>query len=117
MKLTSQKPFALTQRLRLKSLRWSLPFRMGWGKSLRIPAHDVCPSDEPLPAVRVSRPRIHGLGLMEKIKAIGAVPSMGDYEKRKLAIFNQLNFFQLLTGILVPIAGISQQHKLPALVW
>jgi len=106
MKLTSQKPFALPQRLRLKSLRWSLPFRVNWGKSLRIPAR------------RPSRPRIHGLmDLMEKIKAIGAVPSMGDYEKRKLAIFNQLNFFQLLTGILVPIAGISQNHKLPALVW
>ena len=103
MKLTSQKPFVLSQRLRLKSLRWSLPFRTNWAKYLRIPAF--------------SRPRIHGLlVLMEKIKAIGAVPSMGDYEKRKLAIFNQLNFFQLLTGILVPIAGISQQH-LPTLVW
>jgi len=105
MKLTSQKPFALPHRLKLKSLRWPLLFRTNWGKTLRIPVG------------KVSRPRIHGpLGLMEKIKAIGAVPSMGDYEKRKLAIFNQLNFFQLLTGILVPIAGISQRH-LPALVW
>ncbi|HEY4209565.1 MAG TPA: HAMP domain-containing sensor histidine kinase [Puia sp.] len=75
------------------------------GKSLRIPKG------------KLSRPRIHGvLGVIEKIKAIGAIPSMDDYEKRKLAIFNQLNFFQLLTGILVPIAGISH-HNLPASVW
>ena len=104
MKLTSQKPFALPHRLKLP--RWSLPFRTNWGKYLRIPVS------------KVSRPRINGLlGLMKKVRAIGVIPTMGDYEKRKLAIFNQLNFFQLLTGILVPVAGISQNHKLPAMIW
>lgn len=42
---------------------------------------------------------------------------MGDYERRKLRIFNQLNFFQLLTGILVPALGLVQHYNLPSLVW
>ena len=42
---------------------------------------------------------------------------MGDYEKRKLRIFNLLNFFQLLTGILVPALGLVQNYNLPSLVW
>ena len=42
---------------------------------------------------------------------------MDDYEKRKLGIFNQLNFFQLLTGIIIPIAGLIGNHHLPALAW
>src|SRR5947208_10274710 len=32
---------------------------------------------------------------------------MDDYEKRKLGIFNQLNFFQLVTGIVVPLFTLS----------
>jgi signal transduction histidine kinase len=104
MKLISQKSFALPHRL--KSLRWPSPFLLNLGKTLRIPARDIY------------RPRMRAImGMIDKIKAIGAVPAMGDYEKRKLAIFNQLNFFQLVTGVLIPIAGISQNHKLPPLVW
>ena len=47
----------------------------------------------------------------EHIKSIGFTIHMEDYEKRKLGIFNQLNFFQLLTGTLIPLAGlISNRH-------
>lgn len=65
-----------------------------------------------------ARPLHHShLQFMEKIRAIGFSPAMDDFEKRKLGVFNQLNFFQLVTGIIVPIAGLVNNHKLPALAW
>lgn len=42
---------------------------------------------------------------------------MEEYEKRKLGIFNQLNFLQLLTGILVPLAGLFRNGSFPAQIW
>ena len=42
---------------------------------------------------------------------------MDDYEKRKLGIFNQLNFFQLITGIIIPIAGAFTNHVFPLIAW
>jgi two-component system, sensor histidine kinase and response regulator len=41
---------------------------------------------------------------MEEIKSIGSTTTMDDYDKRKLSIFNQMNFFQLVTGILIPVS-------------
>ena len=55
--------------------------------------------------------------LMYNIKAIGFTKTMDDYDKRKLGIFNQLNFFQLITGIVVPIAGLCSQGTLPIQTW
>src|ERR1700730_670510 len=52
-----------------------------------------------------------------EINSIGYSASMDDYEKRKLRIFNQLNFFGIITGVMVPISGIFDQTKLPALAW
>ena len=57
------------------------------------------------------------LNFFEKVKRTGFTATMDDYEKRKLGIFNQLNFFQLLTGILIPIAGMIGNHRFPALAW
>ncbi len=37
------------------------------------------------------------------IKNIGSSSHLGDYEKRKLGIFNLLNFLQLISGILMPV--------------
>lgn len=54
---------------------------------------------------------------LEKIKKIGFTPVLDDYDKRKLVIFNLLNFFQLLTGIIVPIGSLFHPQKLPALAW
>jgi two-component system sensor histidine kinase/response regulator len=42
---------------------------------------------------------------------------MDDYEKRKLGIFNQLNFFQLLTGIVIPVGGLIRNHQFPMMAW
>jgi two-component system, sensor histidine kinase and response regulator len=57
------------------------------------------------------------LHILEQIKNIGVEDSMDEYEKRKLTIFNQLNFFQLLTGILVPIIGLIHSDQLPTSAW
>jgi signal transduction histidine kinase len=57
------------------------------------------------------------LYFLEKIKRIGFTSVLQDYDTRKLAIFNQLNFFQLLTGIIVPVGTIFHHQKLPALAW
>jgi two-component system sensor histidine kinase/response regulator len=58
-----------------------------------------------------------GLHLFRKIKRLGFTVNMDDYEKRKLGIFNQLNFFQLLTGIVIPVAGLMRNHQLPVMAW
>jgi signal transduction histidine kinase len=55
--------------------------------------------------------------VLEKIKTIGLSKEMDDYEKRKLGIFNQLNFLQLLTGIFMPLIGWWRTDTLPATVW
>lgn len=40
---------------------------------------------------------------LARIKNIGNVAQLGDYEKRKLRVFNLLNFLQLITGIMMPV--------------
>jgi two-component system, sensor histidine kinase and response regulator len=57
------------------------------------------------------------LHYFERIKGIGFTVTIDDYEKRKLSIFNQLNFFQLLTGIVIPVAGLIRNHQFPAMAW
>ncbi len=54
---------------------------------------------------------------LERIKAIGFTTEMDDYEKRKLGIFNQLNFFQLITGVIIPIAGVIGNRHFPMIAW
>src|ERR1700748_1312135 len=53
----------------------------------------------------------------ERIKAIGISSTIDEYEKRKLGIFNQLNFFQLITGIIVPVTGCLVNHRMPMMAW
>jgi len=55
--------------------------------------------------------------LLEKIKTIGLLEKMDDYERRKLGIFNQLNFLQLLTGIIMPFVGWWRTDTLPTSIW
>ena len=52
--------------------------------------------------------------LMKKNKSIGVTSAMDDYEKRKLGIFNQLNLFQLFTGIIVPLTVIFNDENILA---
>lgn len=53
----------------------------------------------------------------ERIKTLGLTTGMDDYEKRKLKIFNQLNFFQLVTGFFIPIAGAIGNRHFPVVAW
>jgi two-component system sensor histidine kinase/response regulator len=55
--------------------------------------------------------------MLQRVKTIGFSPTMDDYEKRKLGIFNQLNFFQLITGIVIPVAGAISNRHFPLLAW
>ena len=54
---------------------------------------------------------------LQQIRSIGAAEQMTYHEKRKLGIFNQLNFFQLLTGILIPALGCFHKDDIPFHAW
>ncbi|MBK5272387.1 MAG: HAMP domain-containing histidine kinase [Bacteroidia bacterium] len=55
--------------------------------------------------------------LLKSVKTIGFTDTMEEYEQRKLGIFNQLNFFQLVTGILIPVVGLFNDKDLPSGSW
>ena len=65
------------------------------------------------------RPLVTDIGVpsIERIKALGSTDIMDDYEKRKLGIFNQLNFLQLITGIIIPVAGAITNRRFPLIAW
>jgi signal transduction histidine kinase len=52
-----------------------------------------------------------------RIRTIGDSPELDDYEKRKLAIFNILNFIGAMNGLIIPLAGLFNNDKLPTLAW
>ena len=52
-----------------------------------------------------------------KMKNFGYSPSLNGHEKRKLGIFNLMNFFGILAGVLIPFMGWSKGHVLPAIAW
>src|SRR5258706_6831817 len=51
------------------------------------------------------------------VKNIGVTADMSAVEKSKLRIFNHLNFFQFITGILVPFIGLIHVEKFPVEGW
>ena len=55
--------------------------------------------------------------LLNQVKLFGFNPAMEEYEQRKLSIFNQLNFLQLLAGILIPVSGALNTHQMPLGCW
>lgn len=55
--------------------------------------------------------------LLSQVKLIGMNNAMEDYDQRKLSIFNQLNFFQIISGLLLPIMGLLSNAALPASAW
>lgn len=54
---------------------------------------------------------------IQQVRYIGLIERMNYYEKRKLGVFNQLNFFQLLSGLLVPLLGCLHKDNLPLSAW
>src|SRR5690348_2954234 len=57
------------------------------------------------------------LTVLTKVKMIGVSEELDQHEQSKLGIFNQLNFFQFITGIAVPIMGFFNADKFPAYGW
>ncbi|MEQ1676230.1 MAG: HAMP domain-containing sensor histidine kinase [Chitinophagaceae bacterium] len=55
--------------------------------------------------------------LVNQIKLFGFNPAMEEYEQRKLSIFNQLNFLQLVAGILIPLSGLLNTDSIPLISW
>ena len=51
--------------------------------------------------------------LLEEIKSLGFTRSMDVLEKGKLSVFNQLNFFQFISGIVVPLMCFFGNGKFP----
>ena len=70
-----------------------------------------------LSSVKIQSLKKKFLRLLFQIRSIGVDVHLDEYEKRKLGIFNQLNFFQLITGILMPIAGFFSDSSLPGGAW
>jgi two-component system, sensor histidine kinase and response regulator len=53
---------------------------------------------------------------LEEIKSLGFTRTMDELERGKLRVFNQLNFFQFITGIVVPLVSFfgNSQFPIPA---
>jgi len=68
--------------------------------------------DEPINVITETLNRFQ-----ERVRSIGFDPALDELEKTKLGIFNQLNFFGLVGGVVAPIAGIFDHTKLPMLAW
>lgn len=47
---------------------------------------------------------------------IGSRSSLGGYEKRKLGIFNVMNFLSLAAGIVIPVLGLMTRDHFPLIV-
>jgi two-component system sensor histidine kinase/response regulator len=50
---------------------------------------------------------------LEEIKSLGFTRTMDELERGKLSVFNQLNFFQFITGIIVPLLCFFGNFKFP----
>lgn len=57
------------------------------------------------------------LSVLHSIKRTGVTGEMKEQEKSRLGIFNSLNFFQLISGAIVPVLGIFQPGNIPVSGW
>ena len=55
--------------------------------------------------------------IIKAVKCLGSYAAMDSYEKRRLSIFNLINFFGFLTGISLPVAGLLNSGYLPPIAW
>lgn len=49
--------------------------------------------------------------ILAQVRSIGVTSHLSDYQQRKLGVFNLINFFQLLSGILIPVIGLAGNPK------
>jgi two-component system, sensor histidine kinase and response regulator len=50
---------------------------------------------------------------LDDIKSLGFTRTMDELDRGKLSVFNQLNFFQFITGIIVPLICFFGNYKFP----
>ncbi len=74
-------------------------------------------SERKLTAARILRYfinlKVGSINLFNRVKSFGYTETMEEYEQRKLTIFNQLNFFQLISGVLIPVLWLFSSKELP----
>lgn len=61
--------------------------------------------------------RTRSAQLFLQVKFLGYSQAMEEYDQRKLRIFNQINFFQLLAGLIIPLLGMALPGNIPAAAW
>lgn len=59
----------------------------------------------------------NSVSLLDTVKTIGVTPDMNVVERSKLGIFNHLNFFQFITGMLVPAIAMFHNGSFPTNGW
>jgi two-component system sensor histidine kinase/response regulator len=84
-------------------------FNGWWEKFLRIFHHDKNRSLHD----RMETFSQKSQHFLEEIKSLGFTRTMDELEKGKLSVFNQLNFFQFITGIVVPLLCFFGNYKFP----
>lgn len=62
---------------------------------------------------RMGQLSLKSLQFLEEIKSLGFTKTMDELDRGKLSVFNQLNFFQFLTGIIVPLICFLGNNKFP----
>lgn len=70
-----------------------------------------------LPRVKHLLPKsgIRPLSWYGRLKTIGHLDRMDEYERRKLSVFNQVNFLGIIAGLTISISGFFDNQHLPAL--
>jgi signal transduction histidine kinase len=48
---------------------------------------------------------------------IGSKPALGSYERRKLGVFNVMNFLGLSAAVLIPLIGLFTKDHFPPAIW
>ena len=88
---------------------------------MEVTAHPYHHGEAKTPALKIKRSyfflKQRILFFLNQVKLFGFSPAMEEYEQRKLSIFNQLNFLQLIAGILIPVSGFLNTNQMPAGSW
>jgi signal transduction histidine kinase len=93
----------------------SLPFRRYSINSIIMLLHNKAShflENEKFAALRTNVPLF-----FERVRSLGCAESMEDYEQRKLKVFNLLNFFQLVFGIIIPVTAMMSHHRMSPMGW
>ena len=64
---------------------------------------------------KTSAPSFFFFSWYKRIRSIGHTPEMHEYEKRKLSVYNQVNFLGILAGVTVSVAGLFDNQHLPVI--